>query len=198
MLNAAKSRKFSFIAHSIFRRLLLLKLAPTSSLLLRVTFGQCCSNPFQKALAAHSFFFREGFKSSLRISTCNEKQEVLFRCTTYFRTGSLSRTTSNLWVFVALRNLSEFILFLEKGSRGFSSGKTAKCNERGEFTFVAHRTSGATLTSKPRTSLNILILVANSTPSESLLLRELSSNPQLYLLSKVIRHTFTLSLQCHV
>ena len=130
MLSATKSRKFSFIAHSISRGLLLLKLAPTSSLLLRVTFGQCCSNSFQKALAAHSFFFREGFKSSLRISICNEKQEVLFRCTTYFRTGSLSRTTSNLWVFVALRNLSKSLLFLEKGSRGFSSGKNCEVQRK--------------------------------------------------------------------
>jgi hypothetical protein len=129
VLSATKSRKFSFIAHSISRRLLLLKLAPTSSLLLRVTFGQCCSNSFQKALAAHSFF-REGFKSSLRISTCNEKQEVLFRCTTYFRTGSLSRTTSNLWVFVALRNLSKSLLFFREGFPRFFLGKTCEVQRK--------------------------------------------------------------------
>jgi hypothetical protein len=102
VLNATKSRKFSFITHGIFRGLLLLKVAPTSSLLLQVTLGQCCSNSFQRALAAHSFFFRKRGRASNP------------------RLGFRLATKSRKFFFVALRT-SEQVPYLElPQTSGFS------------------------------------------------------------------------------
>ena len=53
------------------------------------------------------------------------KGEVYYRCTMYFLEALLPRTNLNLLLFVALRNLSEFLLYLFK-SGGYFEAKLLK------------------------------------------------------------------------
>ena len=73
-----------------------------------------------------------------KIAKCNESREVQFRCTTYFLVTLLSRTTTNLLIFVAYSSLSEFLLLpsLENGLfQGRTSEKLRSATKRGRVCF---------------------------------------------------------------
>jgi hypothetical protein len=66
-----------------------------------------------------------------KIAKCNEKRSDYFRCKSYFKKAYSSSNLLNPPVFVALRNLPEFVhyLFREGVISRKNLGKTAKCNE---------------------------------------------------------------------
>jgi hypothetical protein len=77
-------------------------------------------------------------KNLRKFAKCNESREVQFRCTTYFLVTLLSRTTSNLLIFVAYSSLSEFLLLpsLENGLfQGRTSEKLRSATKRGRVCF---------------------------------------------------------------